>query len=194
MSLPERNAIVSVFGSHAPLPGSALYESSRELGYRLAKADFTVATGGYDGTMAAVSQGASEAGGWTIGVTSSAVEASRGASINRWIDEEIRYATLQERLYHLVTKNEAMVVLDGGIGTLSEFTLAWSLIQVKEIEERPLIVMGLLWKELLPRFFSTEYVSESNIQLIKMVGTPDAVVSCLKASRPRTNREDDQDD
>jgi hypothetical protein len=171
--------VISVFGSHAPKPDSPLYEQARELGFRLTEAGFMVATGGYEGTMAAVSQGAAEAGGHPVGVTSSSVEASRGATTNRWIEEEIRYETLQERLYHLVTKNEGMVVLEGGIGTLSEFSLAWTLLQVKEIQKRPLVVMGQLWKDFLLSFIRQEYVSKQTARLIKSLDTPAEVVYFL---------------
>ncbi len=183
MSSYKGAPVISVFGSHAPQPECPLYEQARELGYRLTEAGFKVATGGYEGTMAAVSQGAVEAGGHPVGVTSSIVEASRGASLNRWILEEVRYETLQERLYHLVTKNEGMIVLEGGIGTLSEFSLAWSLLQVKEIQKRPLVVMGQLWKEFLRSFIRQEYVSKQTAHLIRSLDTPAEVVSFLLSSR-----------
>jgi uncharacterized protein (TIGR00730 family) len=175
--------VISVFGSHAPKPGSPLYEQARELGFRLTEAGFKVATGGYEGTMAGVSQGAAEAGGHPVGVTSSIVEASRGATINRWIEEEIRYETLQERLFHLVTNNEGMVVLEGGIGTLSEFSLAWTLLQVKEIQKRPLVLMGQLWKDFLLSFVRQEYVSKQTARLIKSLDTPAEVVAFLLSDR-----------
>ncbi len=184
MSASFKAPVISVFGSHSPKPDSPLYEQARELGFRLTEAGFMVATGGYEGTMAAVSQGAAEAGGHPVGVTSSSVEASRGATTNRWIEEEIRYETLQERLYHLVTKNEGMVVLEGGIGTLSEFSLAWTLLQVKEIQKRPLVVMGQLWKDFLLSFIRQEYVSKQTARLIKPLDTPAEVVYFLLSDGP----------
>lgn len=179
MNSQQLAPVISVFGSHAPGPGTTLYELARDLGCRLTEAGFTVATGGYEGTMAAVSQGAAEAGGQSIGVTSSNVEASRRVSLNRWVGTEIRYATLQDRLYHLVTKNEGMIVLEGGIGTLSEFALAWSLLQVGEIEQRPLLLLGQLWKDVLDSFIRQEYVPEHYTGLIKVVKSPSEAVSYL---------------
>jgi hypothetical protein len=55
-----RQRVVAVFGGHAPAPGSADYEMARELGRRLAEAGFIVMSGGYGGTMEAVSRGARE--------------------------------------------------------------------------------------------------------------------------------------
>ena len=61
--------IVSVFGSAAPLPGQPLYQVGLELGRLLGEQGFSVMTGGYCGTMEAVSRGANEAGSNVIGVT-----------------------------------------------------------------------------------------------------------------------------
>ena len=66
--------IISVFGSSAPLPDSEPYEEARQLGAMLAEAGFTVATGGYGGSMAGVSRRAAEAGGRVVGDTYGALE------------------------------------------------------------------------------------------------------------------------
>jgi uncharacterized protein (TIGR00725 family) len=97
-----RRRVISVFGSHAPRPGSRDYETARELGGLLGSFGFAVATGGYEGTMSAVSQGASEANGHVIGVTCAQVERNRGAVLNSWVKEEIKYESLSERVQHLV--------------------------------------------------------------------------------------------
>ena len=65
---------VSVFGSSKPTPGDKTYTEALELGSLLAKRGHTVLTGGYMGTMEAVSRGAAEAGGHVIGVTCSDIE------------------------------------------------------------------------------------------------------------------------
>ncbi len=140
-------SVISVFGSSAPRPGSERYEEARQVGRLLAGAGFAVATGGYGGTMAGVSQGASEAGGHVIGVTSSRIETYRPIPANEWVAEEIRYATQQERLMHLVSRNVGMITLSGGVGTLSEMALAWSLLQVGELPSRSLVLLGPAWED-----------------------------------------------
>ncbi len=64
--------IIAVYGSARPAAGEALYEDARRLGALLAQQGHTVMTGGYCGMMEAVSRGAAEAGGSTIGVTAPA--------------------------------------------------------------------------------------------------------------------------
>ena len=103
--------VVAVFGSSAPVPDSEEYEEARRLGAELAEAGFVVATGGYGGTMAAVSQGAAGAGGHVIGVTSGHMERYRPMPANEWVAEEIRFESQRDRLVHLVMNNDAMSAL-----------------------------------------------------------------------------------
>ena len=166
MSETNSGQVISVFGSHAPLPGSDDYEMSRRLGHMLAKAGYGVATGGYGGVMSAASQGASEAGGRVIGVTSAQVELARATQLNEWVNVLVRYETLEERLGHLVKNNDGMIVLPGGIGTLSEFALAWSFLQVGEISPRPLVLLGDMWSETMRAFSREEYVARQHLDLI----------------------------
>jgi len=172
--------VISVFGSHAPAPDSEDYEIARRVGRRLAEAGFTVATGGYSGTMAAVSQGAAEAGGRVIGVASGRIERMRGASLNQWVQTAVHYDNLTERLMHLVTKNDGMIVLPGGIGTLSEFALAWSFLQVGELSPRPLVLLGESWRRTLNSFFEPRFVAEEHLALLKIASTATEAVSMLQ--------------
>ncbi len=127
--------IISVFGSASPLPGSQAYQDAYAVGRLLAEAGYGVMTGGYAGTMAGASQGTSEAGGHVIGVTSAQIEAYRNIPPNQWVQEEVRQNLLRDRVLYLVMNNDGMIVLPGGIGTLSEMALAWSLMQVGDIAQ-----------------------------------------------------------
>lgn len=172
--------IISVFGSSAPQPGSRPYETAREVGRLLAESGFAVATGGYSGTMTAVSEGAAAANGHVIGVTSDQIEQFRSLGPNRWVKEEIRYATLRDRLLHLVTQNAGIIVLPGGIGTLSEMSLAWSFLQVGEIEERPFVMLGTIWKDMINAFTDPQYIHEPHLALLYFADTPETAVAFIK--------------
>src|SRR5713101_10167934 len=144
--------IVSIFGGSAPKPETPPYEDARALGAALARAGWTVATGGYTGVMEAASRGACEAGGHVIGVTCSLIEEWRGLRANEWVKEEKSFATLRERLGHLVEFCDAAVALPGGIGTLSEVALCWSLLQTGEIKRKPFILLGPVWHATVTAF------------------------------------------
>ncbi len=168
--------IISVFGSSAPRPGSVAYEEAYTVGRLLAEAGYAVATGGYSGTMTAVSQGAAEAGGHVIGVTCVQIEQFRPLGPNGWVQEEIKYETLTDRLLHLVKNNEGMIVLPGGIGTLSEMALAWSFLQVGEIEPRPLALLGDLWRQTIRQFFDPAYIKEEHLGMLYFAESPETAV------------------
>jgi uncharacterized protein (TIGR00730 family) len=171
---------ISVFGSAAPHPGTADYEAARNLGRLLAQAGFTVQTGGYSGVMAAASQGAAEAGGHVIGVTSAQIEQFRPIPANQWVVEEIKRPTLRERLLYLVDNCAGAVVMPGGIGTLSEMSLMWSFLQTGEITPRPLVAVGGLWQRTVAAFVDEAYVRPAHHALLTLVHTPQEAVAYLK--------------
>ena len=177
--MENKQKIISVFGSSAPRPGSADYEAARTVGRLLAEAGFVVQTGGYSGIMAGASQGASEAKGHVIGVTSAQVERYRPMPANPWVKEEIKCRTLRERLLHLVDHCHGVIVMPGGIGTLSELALIWSFVQVGELTPRPIIAVGGLWQRTLAAFIDESYVQPTHQKLITTARTADEAVKKL---------------
>ena len=172
--------VIAVFGTSKALKeGDAEYNAGRRLGDRLARAGYTVATGGYHGTMEAVSRGAKEAGGRIVGVTTSLFDAVRSGP-NPYLDEEIKFPTLFQRLHYLVTSAAAWVALPGGIGTLSEVALAWSLMQAGELPRRPLVVVGPMWREWLQGFSRSGHVQPQYAELIQYADDVEQVISLLK--------------
>jgi predicted Rossmann-fold nucleotide-binding protein len=145
-----KRSIAVVFGSNSPKDGEPDYATARELGRLLAQAGYVVATGGYFGTMEAASRGAKEAGGHVIGVTTS------------------------------VTMADAWVALPGGIGTLSEVALTWSLMQVGEMQRRPFVLVGEQWRKAIGEFSNDYYVRPQYRELLRYAGDVTQVVELLK--------------
>lgn len=169
---------VSVFGGSQPPPASPAYQEAYDLGKLLAHAGHAVLTGGYIGTMEAVSRGAAEAGGHVVGVTCADIEAWRAVKPNAWVQEERRFATMQERLNELVLACDAAVALPGGPGTLTEVALTWNLMIVNSMPPKPLILIGTGWKELMTSFFNSfdAYTPQNQRALLKFA--PD-IISAL---------------
>ena len=145
---------ITVFGGSQPKEGDSAYNEAMELGRLLAQRGHTVLTGGYIGTMEAVSRGACEAGGHVIGVTCEDIENWRKVAPNRWIKEERRRKTLLERLQALIEGCDAALALPGGPGTLTEIALMWNLMIVESIHRRPLILIGSGWQSVLDQVFT----------------------------------------
>jgi uncharacterized protein (TIGR00725 family) len=116
------------------------------LGQLLGEAGYIVLTGGYMGTMEAVSRGASETGVHVIGVTCSEIESWRKAALNPYVIEELRVLTLRERIYALIEGSDACLALPGGPGTLAEIALTWNHLVIQAIQPRPLILIGEGWR------------------------------------------------
>lgn len=153
---------VTVFGGASPRVGEAAYENARALGSLLAQNGHTVMTGGYMGTMEAISRGAAEAGGHVIGITCEEIENWRPTEANAWVIEEWRCTTLLERIDRLITACDVAIALPGGVGTLTEICLLWNRILIASIPPRPLILIGPAWKEVYQTFFDRfeEYIKE----------------------------------
>lgn len=143
---------ITVFGSGRPQPGDPDYNLAMQLGRMIAQAGHTVLTGGYVGTMEAVSRGANEAGGHVIGVTCEEIENYRTGGANPWVIEEWRCLTLLERLDHLINKCDAAIALPGGAGTLTEITLYWNLLIIKAIRPKPLVLIGEGWRSVFDEY------------------------------------------
>jgi uncharacterized protein (TIGR00725 family) len=177
--------IISVFGGSAPKEGMAAYTEAMLMGKRLAESGYAVATGGYGGVMEAASRGAADAQGHVIGVTCGLLEDwLEGMKANRWVKEEIKFGSLSERLYHLVKFCDAAIALGGGIGTLSEVSLVWSLIQTREIKPKPMIVVGPLWRDTLKSFIQNAngYIRDEDKNLIQFALDIEEAMELLKTN------------
>lgn len=180
MSAPLR---VSVFGSASAPDGEKLYEDARELGRLLGSAGCSVTTGGYGGTMAAVSRGASEAGAHVVGVT--LAPWSRFELVaNPWVKEELARPTLIARLERLVDA-DAFIALHGGLGTLGEVTLVWQLAQAMEIPASPLVLVGSRWRSLVDALREQQVLRPGDEALVTCVdGVSLGVDAVLAFDRP----------
>jgi len=145
---------ITVFGGAQPKAGTSAYEEARELGKLLAERGHSILTGGYMGTMEAVSRGASEVGGHVIGVTCIDIEEWRNSKPNQWIKEERRHQTLAERLMGLIEGCDVAMALPGGAGTLTEISLMWNLMIVESLPPRPITLIGSGWQSTFDQFFN----------------------------------------
>ncbi len=176
---------ISVFGGSQPKEGDAAYEEARALGGLLAQRGHVVLNGGYIGTMEAVSRGAAEAGGHVIGVTCEDIERWRSVGVNRWVKEEIRKKTLNERLQVLIEECNAAIALPGGPGTLTEISLMWNLMIVESLHRRPLILVGDGWQSVFGQVFNKlgTYTSENQRTLLQFAPDVVTAVTVLESSQ-----------
>lgn len=139
--------IITVFGSGRLHEGDAHYAQARELGTALAARGFVVCTGGYGGVMEAVSRGAKQAGGRTLGVTAQFFQ----SRANRWIDREVRVKTWRDRLFELLELGGGYVACPGGTGTLVELAVVWEMANKGVTTGKPIVLLGNFWQPIIER-------------------------------------------
>ncbi len=172
---------IAVFGSSMVKPGDHDYNDAVTVGGALAQAGCAVMTGGYGGIMEAASKGANEASGHVIGVTTEQIKAIRPSAVaNQWVHDNPHYATLDERLDHLIRRPDGYVIMPGGVGTLNELALTWEYMRVREIPVRPIICFGELWQRTIAAFLDDRYVPAHHQTMVDFAHTPERVVALLR--------------
>jgi uncharacterized protein (TIGR00725 family) len=174
-------ATIAVFGASGTQPGDAHYEDGIRCGRSLAEAGYTVATGGYYGTMEAVSLGARSAGGTVIGVTAPTVFPQRPGANDHVTDEWVA-RTLVDRIGLLVERTDASIALWGSLGTATELLVAWNVAFVASfsaIERKPVIAVGEPWATLVPALAATLGTDGDLVQVVEDV---EAAVAAIIAT------------
>lgn len=172
MKISEK--IITIFGTSNACPGDGVFEIACVIGEKLARRGFGIANGGYGGTMLAAAEGAARANGRIVGVTCSAFGRS-GA--NRYITEEIRTDSLNQRLGRLIELGDAYIVLSGGTGTLLELAEVWELKNKHFFtEDKPVIMVGEFWKPLMDMIAS---VDPGSIDCVRTAETADQVIGII---------------
>lgn len=110
-----RPIYISVIGAGNAAPESALRDAE-EVGRLLAAHGAVVVCGGLNGVMEAVSRGANQAGGRTIGI----LPGNDHESANEWIDIPIPTGLGHARNTVVVKTGDAVIAIAGAFGTLSE--------------------------------------------------------------------------
>jgi uncharacterized protein (TIGR00730 family) len=130
---------VTVFGSARFGEGHPSYELARAVGRGLARAGFTVMTGGGTGLMEAANRGAREAGGRSVGCS---VRLPKEQAPNAYLDRSVTCEYFFVRKVLLFKYSYAFVALPGGLGTVDELSEALTLIQTAKILRFPVVLMG----------------------------------------------------
>src|SRR5262249_62063377 len=69
--------------------------------------------------------------------------------VNAFVTQAFEHRTFFTRLHQFVLMSDAFVVVPGGIGTVLETMMVWQLLQVRKLENVPLILAGKMYAELV---------------------------------------------
>jgi len=130
---------VSFFGSSRAKPQQRYYKLAEKTAWEIAKAGFTIITGGGSGIMEAANKGAAEAGGRSIGLN---IELPIEQIPNKYQNMSLHFRYFFCRKVMFLKYAHGFIVFPGGYGTMDEFTEALVLIQTLKQAYFPVILMG----------------------------------------------------
>jgi hypothetical protein len=141
---------VTIFGSARVPKDHWVYQAVRDLAAELTRLGCEIVTGGGPGLMQAANEGVKVADptgkSGSMGIR---VDLPFEQEVNAFVTEAFEHRTFFTRLHHFVLVSDAFVVVPGGIGTLLETAMIWQLLQVRKLDNAPLILVGKMYEELV---------------------------------------------
>ena len=139
---------VTIFGSARVQTGTFGYEETKKAAAVLAAMGCDIITGGGPGLMQAANEGAATAPAraQSVGIR---VDLPFEQDVNAFVTEAFEHRTFFTRLHQFVLASDAFIVAPGGIGTVLETMMIWQLLQVRQLQGTPLILVGDMWPGLL---------------------------------------------
>ncbi len=178
---------VTIFGSARFAEDHPYYQLAREIGHGLAKAGFTVVTGGGPGIMEAANRGAREAGGQSIGAN---IRLEHEQHPNRYLDVFMNFKYFFVRKVMLVKYSYAFIVMPGGFGTMDEAFETATLIQTHKIKEFPIVMVAEdFWFPLndfmIEKMLKTGTIDQQDLDKFHFTNSAEAVVAYVKEAAIR---------
>jgi uncharacterized protein (TIGR00730 family) len=187
-SLPSESFRVSIFGSARTRPGEPVYEKVRALARALAERGCTIVTGGGPGLMQAANEGAQATDPAndhnSVGIR---IDLPFEQHANPFVEQCYTHRTFFTRLAHFARLSDAFVIVDGGIGTTLEAMMVWQLLQVRHLEDVPLVFVGPMWRGLVDWAKQsmltphTPLANPTDLDLPVCVDSPDQAVEVLSS-------------
>jgi len=177
---------VTIFGSARVEPSSKVYQDAYKIGKGLARAGFSIVTGGGPGVMEAANKGCFEAGGLSAGLN---IKLPHEQSLNPYTNLHVEFRYFFVRKVMLIRYAVAIVCMPGGFGTLDEFFETITLIQTKKIKPIPIILVNNdYWKGLIDWISETllrnKAINKEDLSIFHIVDDPEQVIETIRLTAP----------
>jgi uncharacterized protein (TIGR00730 family) len=177
---------VSVFGSARTPPGDPEYVAAQETGALLARAGYSVITGGGPGIMEAANRGAFEAGGPSVGCN---IELPHEQKSHDYLTLSLKFKYFFVRKMMFVKYSDAFIIFPGGFGTLDELFEALTLIQTHKIHNFPVVLFGSkYWQDMLEwlrgPMLGEGKIVEEDFRRLHVTDSPPEIIEIVKAYEP----------
>lgn len=179
---------VTIFGSARAKPGAFAYEETKRVAQALAEMNCDIVTGGGPGLMQAANEGVALSGdrSKSHGIR---VDLPFEQEVNPFVEMAFEHRTFFTRLHHFVLASDAFIVAPGGIGTVLETTMIWQLLQVKHLQDTPLILVGKMWPGFLEwarsamLSFEPPLANAEDMNIPKCVADGDEAITLIRLHR-----------
>jgi len=175
---------ISFFGSARIKPDNKYCLLAEEIAQEIVTRGYGVITGGGPGIMEAANKGASKNKGKSVGLCIDLPFEEPNKFIDK--DKILKFDYFFVRKVMFIKYSQGFVVMPGGFGTLDEVFEAATLIQTKEAERFPIILVGSeYWggvfdwiKETM--LLENNHISKEDLELFKIADTKEDVISILE--------------
>jgi len=175
---------ISFFGSARIKPDNKYYKLAEEIAGEIANRGYGVITGGGPGAMEAANKGANKNKGKSVGLCIDLPYEEPNKFIDK--DKLLKFNYFFVRKVMFIRYSQGIIVMPGGFGTLDEVFEAATLIQTKEVEKFPIILVGSeYWRGVVDWMKETmllenNHVSKEDLELFKIADTKEEVASILE--------------
>ena len=175
---------ISFFGSARTKADNKYYKLAEEIASEIVTRGYGVITGGGPGIMEAANKGAKENKGKSVGLC---IDLPFEVP-NKFIDEDklLKFDYFFVRKVMFIRYSQGFVVMPGGFGTLDEVFEAATLIQTKEAEKFPIIlVCSEYWSGIVDWIEKTmllenNHISKEDLSLLRIADTKEEVIGILE--------------
>lgn len=173
---------VSFFGSARTKPEDPYYKLTVAIAGELSRHGYAIITGGGPGIMEAANKGATDSGGYSVGLNIN-LPFEQAPNIFSNLPLSFKYFFVRKVMF--IKYAMAFICMPGGFGTLDEAFEAITLIQTKRIKPFPIILVGTdFWSGLIDwiheKILTNGNVDSNDMKIIKLMDDPQEVVSYIK--------------
>lgn len=173
--------IVSIFGSARVPEGTPMYDAVKTLAAAISGAGYIVCTGGGPGIMEAVSRGAYETGGQTLGLS---IKLPFEAKSNDYLTRNVTFQNFAQRKVVFCAASSAYIAAPGGFGTMDELFEVLTLMQCQILKEAPVILFGVeFWTPLMAfmegQMLSNKMITQADLDKIVVTDDIQDIVSLI---------------